>query len=638
MLIEKDGMPGTISSRRVFSVKGRVSIRILSCAILLSALFPIFFVSTSGDGTSDPPAQLPGLPDSGKFNYVTLEDVNMDGYLDIVAGAGGYPGDSPGGLYVYLNNEGKSFTDSSSGLPGPGNNYFGSAQVVDVDGDSNPDIVAAYESEWSEGESLGIGIWLGNGGAGGSVDWNEAISPVTTGSYDSAYCADIDADGNMDIVGGSISGLHAWLGQHSGTTLSWVETDDGLPSSNEYTGVTLGDIDGDGNLDIVVGSYDGRGISVYLYGGIGSIKWTDGHTGTNLKHSGNTFDNRLIDLNGDSKLDLVSTVRGGIRAYIGNSNSGIRASWWTEVSSGLPGSNDYFQLDVKDVDGDGKPDLCSNLEIWSNSSSMTDTNSYSWEMLDLGMELANPVGIAVGDLNNDGHNDVVACGWNSGVVCYILEEGSGTEPVDKYYLRGSVADEKDGTGIDGATVETDSNGYSTTTDENGDYELYVEEGDYELTVSKDGYEDSTETVSVFGADVILDFQLVEESDPLETEYEISGIVRDLETGGAVRDVQIEVPSEGLTTASNHQGKYSLTLKNGNYVIKFLSEGYEDKSVDVEVNGKDMALDISLTAVSGDNVEETRDSLLPFTTISIIVVGVILFVIFLLVLILKRRSR
>ena len=61
-------------------------------------------------------------------------------------------------------------------------------------------------------------------------------------------------------------------------------------------------------------------------------------------------------------------------------------------------------------------------------------------------------------------------------------------------------------------------------------------------------------------------------------------------------------------------------------------------MDVEVNGKDMALDISLTAVSGDNVEETRDSLLPFTTISIIVVGVILFVIFLLVLILKRRSR
>jgi len=639
MVIKQIRMTGIITPFRVLSGKRRTNIGILACTLLLTAFIPLLLGPISGGSTSGTPEELPGLPDSGKFNYVTLADVNSDGYLDIVAGAGGYPGDSPGGLYLYLNDKGKSFINSSSGLPGPGESYFGSVQVVDVDGDSNQDIVAAYESEWSGGESSGIGIWLGNGGAGGSVIWNEADSPIAEGSYDSAYCADIDDDGHMDLVGGSTSGIHAWLGDHSGSTLSWIEADDGLPSSYEYTGVTLGDIDGDGNLDIVVGSYDNRGISVYLYGGIGSLKWTDGHTGTALKHTGNTFDNRLIDLNGDSNLDLISTIRGGIRAYLGNGNSGIRGSWWTEVSSGLPSSDDYYQLAVDDVDGDGKSDICSNLQVWSNSGSMADPASYSWEQLEIGIEPVEPVGIAVGDLNNDGQNDLVGCGWDSGITAYILEEDPGTGPGDKYYISGSVTDENDGTGIDGVMVETDTGGHSTITDENGDYELYVEEGDYDVTVSKDGYEGSTGTISVYGDDVTLDFQLVKKSDPSDMKYEISGTVTDLDTGSAIRDVLVEIRSEGLTTDTDHRGRYSLSLENGNYDIKFTLDGYEEKSFNVEINGKDMTRDISLTSVPEDEVDESGASVLPISTMSIIIISaVVLSIIVLLVLILKRRSR
>ena len=559
-------------------------------------------IPISGDSTAITPTKLPGLPDDGKFNYVTLADVDKNGYPDMVAGAGGYPGDSPGGLHLYLNDGGSSFTESSDGLSGPGDNYFGSAQVVDVDGDGNMDIVAAYESRWSGGESGGIGIWLGSGGAEQIITWTEAVSPTVSGSYDSAHCADIDGDGNMDIVGGSSNGLHAWLGGHSGSTLSWTEANDGLPASGEYTGVTLGDMDGDDNPDIVAGSYDNRGISVYLYGGIGSLKWTDGHTGTSLKHNGNTFDNRLIDLNGDSKLDLVSTIRGGIKAYVGNGNSGIRSTWWTEVSDGLPTSDDHYQLAVDDVDGDGKMDICSNFQVWSNSGSMTDTSSFSWEQLDLGIHLNEPVGIAVGDVNNDGRKDIAGCGWDSGVVCYVLEPDSGGTPApDKFYIRGTVSEKDDGIGVWSATVDTDDNGgYSTTTNANGDYELYVRKGEYELTVVKKGYVESTKTVSVNGENVTLDFQLVETTAPGQREYEVSGTVRDIETDDPIPGVLIEVLSEGSTAGSDSSGAYSLSLSNGSFTVTFSMDGYEEETVPVKVRGKNIVEDVTLKAIPEDD--------------------------------------
>ena len=625
------------STRIIPSGNGIKRNNLLTFIILLMAFSLVLSTPISSDSTDITPTKLAGLPDEGNFNYLTLADIDKDGYPDIVAGAGGYPGGSPGGLHLYLNNEGKSFTESSDGLPGPGSSYFGTVQVVDVDGDGNMDIAAAYESHWSDGDSKGIGIWLGNGGAGGEVKWTEAVSPATSGSYDSAHCADIDDDGNMDMVGGSYDGLYAWLGDHSDSTLSWTEAFDGLPSSGEYTGVTLGDIDGDDNLDIVASSYENRGISVYLYGGIGSLKWTDGHTGTDLKTNGKAFDNRLVDLDGDSELDLVSTIRGGIRAYIGNGNSGIRSSWWTEVSDGLPDSDDYYEVAVDDVDGDGKMDICSNFKAWSNTAGMGDTGSYSWEPIDLDIELSEPVGVAVGDVDGDGNNDIAGCGWDSGIACYLLEPDE--IPIQEYfYIRGIVIDRDDGNGIGSASVVTEDNGgHSTTTDENGDYELYVAEGDYSITVTKSGFQSMTKTVSVSGDDVTLDFELVKGTTPAEREYELSGTVLDSETDVGVSGVLVEIPSEGLSVMSDSTGEFTFTLTNGSYTMRFSIDGYEEESVTVRIKGDDAVKDVYLTPVRGDNdIDSDSGGGSAVTYIVVFAfVGIVLLV--LVVLILRRRG-
>jgi len=621
-----------ILSRKGFGKKNYLAIIFLFIIVTVVISIPI-----TSDTTDITPTKLAGLPAEGNFNYLVLADMDEDGYPDIVAGAGGYPGDSPGGLHLYLNDGGTGFTESSQGLPGPGSRYFGTVQAVDVDGDGNLDIVGAYETQWSGGDQEGIGIWLGNGGDGGEMKWKEAVSPTTSGSYDSAYCGDIDDDGNIDLVGGSSDGLHAWLGDHSGSTLSWNEAFDGLPSSGEYTGVTLGDIDGDGDLDMVASSYENRGISVYTYGGIGSLKWTDGHTGTDLKTNGKAFDNRLVDLNGDSLLDMVSTIRGGIRAYIGNGNSGIRSTWWTEVSSGLPTSDDYYELAVGDMNADGKLDICSNFEVWSNTADMSEIGSYSWERLELEIELSEPVGIAVADVDDDGDNDIAGCGWDSGIACYLLEP---EEPpvAENYYIRGTVVDKDDGTGIGSASVVTDDNGgHSTTTDAGGDYELYVGNGDYSITVTKTDYLSMTKTVSVNGDDATLDFELVKGTDPVEKEYELRGSVADADTNEPIKGVLVEIASEGLSVRSDNSGEYAFSLTNGSYTITFSIEGYEEESLTVRIRGDDVARDAYLTPVRGaDEKDNDKGGGNAATYIVVFAfVGIVLLV--LIVLIARRRG-
>ncbi len=479
-------------------------------AVLLSASIMIFSNIGLPGSASRAPTQLEGLPDSGNYNYVTLADINKDGDLDIIAGAGGYPGREPGGLYVFLNNGDNSFSEASSGLPGPGSNYFGSVQVIDIDSDSNLDLIAAYESRWSGGESNGIGIWFGNGGDKNSLIWTQADSPAASGSFDSAFCADIDNDGHLDLVGGSSDGLYAWSGTHSEGALSWTEINDGLPSTNEYCGVTLGDVNNDGRLDIIAGSYDSRGISVYICNSFGSILWTDGHTDTNLKHTGNTFDHHLIDLNDDSKLDLISTIRGGIKVYLGNGNSGGRDSWWTEVSSGLPTSDDYYELAVDDVNADGKLDICANFQIWSNLGSMSDSGSYSWEQIDFGAELSEPVGTAIGDLNKDGYLDIVGCGWGSGIVAYTLSLGS--SDLQKFELSGTVTHMETNEPINNVLISLEPGGKSTKTDEEGKYIFMLTNGSYIQTFSSSGYESKSINVEIMGNKVLKDIVLQPKKD------------------------------------------------------------------------------------------------------------------------------
>jgi hypothetical protein len=198
--------------------------------------------------------------------------------------------------------------------------------------------------------------------------------------------------------------------------------------------------------------------------------------------------------------------------FLGNGNNGDRSTWWTDVSTGLPTSNEYYQVEVVDIDKDGKLDICSSLHVWSNAGNMSDADSYLWDKVGVGISRHESVGMTIGDLDKDGNLDIAACGWEDqnlpGIHAYTnLVIGSVVPPDDdgkdqgvKEVIFGVVTDTKTKDPITGVEIYYVSDGdkdlYLTSTNENGEYQVNIPTGEHTLLLIKDGYNKHNENIIV----------------------------------------------------------------------------------------------------------------------------------------------
>jgi hypothetical protein len=194
------------------------------------------------------PESRPGPTMAGRA--LAVADLNHDGHLDLVAAFQRW------GIYIYYGDGRGGFAGSLVDFDSPASELQ-SLAVGDVNKDGHPDLVV-NGTLGGRDQPNGPDVYLGDGRGG----WTASSAGLKVLKFGSAgiAVADLDRDGNLDIVaGGQMSGdvrdgygLFWFRGDGKG---GWsLARDCGLPTQGLSLphGISLADLDGDGSLEIIV--------------------------------------------------------------------------------------------------------------------------------------------------------------------------------------------------------------------------------------------------------------------------------------------------------------------------------------------------------------------------------------------------
>ena len=382
-----------------------------------------------GDGTFTTGQSLSvTLPSSGSPLNVTIDDVNGDGKLDLIAVAAGTS--TASGITVFLGNGDGTF--STSGKPGP-NNAGGTAAVTgDFNKDGKKDIATSYGQ-----------ILLGNGD--GTFSAGTAISQE--GQQPGIAAADFNQDGKMDLAftNSRAATVDVYFGNGDGT-FAYAAS---YPTMYGATTVETSDLDGDGFADLFLGTANS---GVYT-----ASQFSESFFQSMLNYGNGTFGpsqayfpgppSQQFDLNpggaylqyatanftSSGKPDLLMLANGtSSAAFSVLKSNGDGTFSRTAIQTQLSGPAAPQFIDAiasGDMNGDGKPDT---VFGWTDSSGLNPHISvalgngdgtfqaqqdYALPAAVLGGSLGTAKGLVLADLRGTGKPDVV---FLTGSQLYVM--------------------------------------------------------------------------------------------------------------------------------------------------------------------------------------------------------------------------
>src|SRR6185369_3142343 len=183
--------------------------------------------------------------------------------------------------------------------------------------------------------------------AAGSGDFRPHPTTPSFGAGDSTDVAlgDIDGDGDRDAVIGNLGGEAATVWVNNGTGVFSAHPTTPSFGAGNSAALALGDIDGDGDLDAVLPG------TVWVNNGTGSFS---AHPTTPSFGAGNSSDVALGDIDGDGDLDAVVANYAQAATVWVNNGTGSFSAHPTTPSFG--GADSSRAVALGDIDGDGDLD------------------------------------------------------------------------------------------------------------------------------------------------------------------------------------------------------------------------------------------------------------------------------------------
>lgn len=300
----------------------------------------------------------------------------------------------------------------------------GVVEIADVNGDGKPDIIVANE------QSNNVTILLGDG-KGRFTEAKGSPFPAGHAPNDIAV-GDFNRDGKLDLAFANHEEkyLTVLFGDGQGAFTPASNSPVAADVKPHTHGVASGDLNGDGNLDLVTDSWETDQVEVLFGDGKGSFT-TPGSFFTVGKHPYQRV--RVADVSGDGIADIITTNLEGdnVTILLGDGRGGFKPS----ASSPFPCGDAPFNFAVGDVNGDGKSDLA----IVNSSSSTSDRHGRDGLTILLGdgtggfkMMAGSPFATgkvpnlaAIGDVNGDGINDIaVSSPDGNSVMLFLMGRGA----------------------------------------------------------------------------------------------------------------------------------------------------------------------------------------------------------------------